>query len=439
MAKQVKHTDSRMAHLLCPSGKANITKPDASGNGLMVYVAKTGTKLWKYRFSYAGRKNDIITIGAWPLIDYEAAKAKAAWFERIRTVEQRDPKLAVYKPSKATTVDDIIRAYIETLGEETKKTVTSSFKPVRAKFGTNPVRDLTKALLLAWVDEEYAAKGNYPPRPGAAATMLRYLGAAIVDAMENKVAFDIPADFINPVVGVKKASLVIQDHQPGSHATSWEDDEFKAIMSGLKKARAGGKYHQPGVLLIELCMVTGARPSELANMQWDHVHTVTGEPDLRYIIKDKSKMWKRTKRPRRITVSKRGIEILAAARAFHDLHGLTTPYVFPPKRVQKNSKKPYFTSANSLTRGLSKDFLSFQIRPYHFRSGYINHALASHDGKVTGSEWMGLLDMVAENVGHTDSKMTMTHYAMTRRSTQNAVAKMADKAFDRFDEVEEAA
>jgi len=106
VAKQVKHTDDFMARLPCPPGRANITKSDASGNGLMVYVSKTGTKLWKYRFSYAGRRNDLITIGAWPMIKYEEAKTKAAWFERIRTVEQRDPKLAVYNPSRATTVDD---------------------------------------------------------------------------------------------------------------------------------------------------------------------------------------------------------------------------------------------------------------------------------------------------------------------------------------------
>ena len=419
-----------MARLTVPAGRRNYTVPDASGNGLLVYVSDNGSKLWKYRFNYAGRKNDVITIGEWPTLKYEEAKAKAAYFERVRTVEQRDPKLAVYRPNKATKINAVLDRYEGKMAERTRKTVKSAFKPVRAKFGENPIYDLTKPILKAWIEGHYAAKGNRAPRAGAARTMLKYLGAAINDAMNDPDEFEIPTGFKNPVVGLAPEIRLIREHQRGSHAVAWESEEITAIFAALRAAAESDRgFHKPGLLILELAMLTGARPSELQSAKWSDVERVANDPDLRFIVRDRHKTWKRTKRPRRITITAMGVRVLERARAWAAERGVVSDYIFPISRITRRSKVGYYNSLNTLARALSKDFLTFEIRPYHFRSGYINHTLAANEGNVSSEEWLAILEQVAENVGHTDVKITLDHYVRTKPSTVSKAAKLADAAF----------
>ncbi|WP_312145315.1 tyrosine-type recombinase/integrase [Brevundimonas sp.] len=429
----VKLTDRVAASIRCPKDKRTHVVADIAGNGLVLSVSKTGRRFWKFRYDYGRRRNDMMTIGEFPLVSYDDAKAEAARLQRMVKIEKRDPKMVAYQPKTATTVEEAIDAWLLAHPHRNTPTIVANFKPLREKFGNINLADLSRHAVKDWAEEEYGAKGNRPNRGGACVGVLASLNAVVNWALrETDTGVVLPPHYRNPFSGLSSRLEAVRERVRVGHAVNWEVHQFRQILRGIEwtHSRQKAKNGWSNALASNMCLVTGARPSEIVSLRWDEIDTVTGQPGIRTITKNRHKTWLRTGRPRVITMGQRGIDILNRCRKIQADNGYIGPWVFPSPQPAR--KGLHVKCINHYCRTLSKK-IGFEVRPYNFRSAYINHSLEAAEGQGSAA-FNATLQMVAENVGHTKVSMTLGHYVKAKTTAVADSVMVADKAFDRYDE-----
>jgi len=428
-----KLTDRVAATIVCPTGKRTHNVPDKTGNGLMLSVSSTGSRRWKFRYDYGDRRNAMMTIGEFPLVGYEEAKAEAARFQRMVKVEKRDPRMDVYNPKTATTVSEAIDAWLLAHPHRNTPTVQANVKPLKNKFGLTNLADLTRSAFKAWCEEEYSARGNRPNRGGSCKGMLTHINAVINWAMKNEDSgVVLTPNYRNPAAALAEDVVAIQNRVKTGHAVNWESDQFRLILRGIETTYVNplAANGMANAMVCHLCLVTGARPSEITTLKWDEIEAIPGQPDMRVIIKDRHKTWRRTGKPRKITMGKHGVAVLERAKALREKTSYTGAWVFPSPKPERAGL--HVRCINHFARRLSKK-VGFKVRPYNFRSAFINHSLEATEG--TGSTaFNAALQMVAENVGHANVKMTLAHYVSAKGTQITESVRRADAAFDQYDE-----
>jgi len=55
----------------------------ADGNGLVIEVMTTGTKVWRFRYSLNGKRQPLATIGDYRMISLRVARAKAQKYAEL--------------------------------------------------------------------------------------------------------------------------------------------------------------------------------------------------------------------------------------------------------------------------------------------------------------------------------------------------------------------
>ncbi len=409
-ARRVRLTDRYVESLRCPKDKRAITQTDPAG-GLAIWVSTTGTKVWRYQYRFAGRgQPGRIIIGPFPEIPYAEARGIAQSYDRLRA-EGRDPGLAVFRPATAPTLRNVLDHHVASLRKDTGHNVQSLYKDILCAHGDVLVRDVSRALLRDWID------ANYTERRGSAANLLRNLTAAF-----NKAERDLtlPADFRNPAAKLRGDLRIFDDHVPGSYAVAWAPEDWARMNMGLAAAYGDPSVGDVGVLVIELLMLTGSRPSEITTLRWDEIKPVELGGRMRTrIVKERHKTWKRTGRPKQIVLGSGACEVLVRARALRERTGYTGPYVFPQRRTQSNQRREHVHQLTHYTAKIGA-LSGLSFTPYNLRSAYINHALD------TGS---ATLEEVAENVGHTDTRTTLAYYRRLREERLADAAEATDQAF----------
>ena len=421
MSSQKKLTD-RVVATIKPRGNKRLDLiADVSGNGLYLQVSSTGSKKWKFRYDYAGKRNLLHDIGDAGLVSYEEAKAQAAMFSRAVKIEKRSPKSLVYDPKTAATFNDVLDLQIAKLSEDTKANLKTKLKPLRDAFGAEPVLDVTRPRLIAFIDEAWGDS------PGTARVIAANLCAAFNKAMDPDNGLKLPEGFVNPATRLKGRLKALENHTVKSRAVAYETEELQTIFDALEQGYADPDIGDIGVACLELILLTGARPLEIQSLRWDEIEDVPGEPDIKYIIKAQHKTWKKTGRPRRITVNALGMKVLERAQKWRMKDN---PLVFPARRIQRNTKDAYFTSDTELCVTLSEK-VGMQFRPGSFRSAYINFMLESLEAKATDFQsFYDALELVAENVNHTDVRITLDHYRKGKTSKMHEAVKLTNGAFE---------
>lgn len=428
----LKLTDRVAATLACPEGKRTHVFADKTGNGLCLSVSTTGRRFWKFRYDFGRRRNDMLTLGEFPLMSYADAQVEAARYQRMVKIEKRDPKMVAYQPKTATTVQEAFDAWLLAFPNRNTPTVNANVKPLLAKFGKTNLGDLTKSALKAWCEDEYAAKGNRPNRGGSCKGMLMHLNAIVNWAIDNEdTGVVLPTGYRSPTKGLASQVDAIRERVKTGHAVNWEADQFRQILRGIEwtYSRPKAKNGWSNALASYMCLVTGGRPSEIKSLRWDEISVVPGKPGIREITKSRHKTWLRTGRPRVITMGQRGIDILERCRKIQADNGYCGPWVFPspqPARAGLHVK-----CINHYCRKLSIK-VGFEVRPYNFRSAFINHSLEAAEGQGAAA-FNATLQMVAENVGHTRPQMTLAHYIKAKGSAVADSVIATDKAFDQYD------
>lgn len=449
------------------ANRKEIIVKDAVTRGLEMRLSAT-SRIWRYRYRYAGQEAQRITIGDADLIGYEAAKALADAYNR-ELDHGRDPGLITYRPKTASTLRHVVDHYMTRLSAETttRDNVVRVVKRLLADHGDRPLINIDSRLIHSWLDqtmwraatrkdlEKIAAgklatslyrrvNGRIEIRAcGLTSALVRYMTSAFNRAMSPVSGLDLPPGYANPFRNMVSELTWMRDYLPDSYARSWGAEEWRDIMAGLDACYLAARVKDTldhrsgpspiGLRCLHLIMLTGTRPEEIQSLRWDELEPCTATIGgvtfkVTRIIKNRHKTWGKTGRPRQIIVAKAGMRILDEQKAWLLANGLAaSPWVFPTpggKRVRRDGSpaKPYLADVKDYAKAVSQRCRhDFDLQTYNFRSAYINFALDS-----LGMNW---LEVVAENVGHVNSTTTLRYYQRNRLDKLIEGAVKADHAF----------
>jgi len=440
---------------------------DMANYGLELRLSPT-SRIWRYQYRYAGGAPKRITLGDADLMDYNDAKSQAETYRR-ELESGRDPGLLLYRPNQAATLQDVVDFYKTTLstGTSTRSNLDRVARKLLAQHGSTPLINITRPMVQHWLDatmwrrpspKELAAihAGSMPNSlyrrqgtvvevraPGMAIVLIRYMTAAFNRVIDPVSGLVMPPDYRNPFSDMAQWLPWLKDHAPESYARNWGSEQWQEIMRGLNACYLAGRYkttinnragpHPTGIRCLHLIMLTGTRPEEIQSLRWDQIEDYKAAiggavVKVKRIIKDRHKTWGKTGRSRQIIVAKAGIKVLEEQRHWLESNGLgDSPWVFPSPggkgRVCQDGSpaKPYLADVKDYTKALGERCnLDIDLKTYNFRSAYINMAL-----DALGMNW---LEVVAENVGHANSKTTLKYYQRNRMDRLAEGAVKADEA-----------
>jgi integrase len=415
MAERQKLTDPKVLALR-PDGKGK-RYLDAEVKGLVLFVSRTGTKTWRFRYRLGAEVKEL-TIGQFPGIERDVAVKQAlAW--QLAKADGHDPDRVQDRDRfvtdvAKTTVRTVIDAQLKKLdGRPSHYGVKKLYKDLLRIEGGTPVADFDGYALKRFLEL------NYSYRPGSARSLLRNLTAAYNHAAKSVSGIKLPIGFVNPAAKMAGELDFIRNAKRGSFARNFEEGDYQRLMKATQAAYGIEGVHTMGVAVIELALYTGARPDEIKSLKWSEV-----KGDL--IVKEHHKNAHKGKQ-RAIHLFGPALKVLERAKEYRAKVGYEGPFVFPVRRTQANQKHPhvyqlthYTQQISELTRSESAEPIKFV--PYHLRSGFINFAL-----DLLGEEFISI---IAENVGH-DVETCRRYYRRHREEQRASAAKKVSEAFER--------
>lgn len=250
MRKPTKLTQAMINSMKLPAGRDEDTISDSVVRGLKFRIRKEGSRVYMFQRRFAGQ-NPKILIGdasSWPL---EAARRRAREMavDMDNGIDPRAEKAARIEASK-TIFEGVMKDYLEARQrhmkprslEECKRHLEKHWAP----FHKLPVAGIERATVAGRLRELVKASG--PVGADRARSTLRAMFAwAIGEGLcEN-----------NPVVGTNKAS----NDQERERALT--DNELVKVWKSAPANDYGA--------ILKLCILTGARKSEIANMRWSEI------------------------------------------------------------------------------------------------------------------------------------------------------------------------
>ena len=317
----------------------------ADGNGLYLYVQRTGTRSWVQRLVIRGRKREL-GLGSVHLVSLAEAREQARANRKLARaggdplVEKRRLEAVPTFAEAAATVVEQKRA-----GWRSPRAAAdwlhSLERYVFPRIGGRPVSEVSSADLLAVLTPIWHVKSDTARR-------LRQRIGAVLEwsiAMEHRT--DNPCDRIGPVLGPQRDIV--------RHMRALPHQDVAAALETVRAARA-----TPAVkLAFEFLVVTAARSGEVRLATWEEMN-VAGR--VWTIPAERMKM----NREHRVPLSLRALEVLDAARSLADGNRL----VFPNR--WGNAIKDTFLSQ------LLKD-LGIAAVPHGFRSSFRDWAAEETD------------------------------------------------------------
>jgi integrase len=250
MRKPTKLTQSIVNSMKLPAGKNEDTIADSVVRGLKVRIREEGAKVYLFQRRFAGQ-NPKIMIGNAATWELEAARRKAREIsvQMDNGIDPRVAKAARIEASK-TVFEVVMRDYLEARQrhmkprslEECKRHLEKHWAP----FHKLPVAGIERATVAGRLRELMKASG--PVGTDRARSTLRAMFAwAIGEGLCDN----------NPVVGTNKAS---------------NDQERERTLADaeLVKVWKSAPDNDYGAI-VKLCILTAARKSEIANLQWSEI------------------------------------------------------------------------------------------------------------------------------------------------------------------------
>nr|WP_320010102.1 integrase arm-type DNA-binding domain-containing protein [uncultured Desulfobulbus sp.] len=298
------------------------------GKGLYLYIAPSGMKTWRYRYTVAGKETSYV-IGEYPTLSLEAArKERMALREKVKAginlaEERRQQKQAV----------------IETQ-EEAKKLKINSFETVACEWhhhrqarwsagyaksnmnklrnnvfpaiGTAPVDQITPPMVLK-VIREVEARGAGE----TAKKCLEIMNGVFRYAIQTGLATYNPAADMRGVLKARKVK----------HHPMIKPEELPAFLQALTKS----DVHTTTKLALQFTILTAARSGEVRGATWLEVDL---EKKLWIIPAERMKM----KAPHAVPLSKQAIAILNRLKVLHGNQPLLFPGIhYPDKPLSENT------------------------------------------------------------------------------------------------------
>ena len=317
----------------------------ADGNGLYLYVQRTGTRSWIQRLVNRGRKHEL-GLGSVHLVSLAEARDQALANRKLARAggdpladKRRTQGMPTFAEAAATVVEQKRAGWRSP--RQAADWLQSLEHYVFPRIGSRPVSEVSSADVLAVLTPIWHVKADTARR-------LRQRIRAVLEwsiAMEHRA--DNPCDRIGPVLGPQRDTV--------RHMRALPHGEVASAIGAVRASKATRAVK----LAFEFLVLTAARSGEVRLATWDEI-----DRDGRLWTIPGPRM--KARREHRVPLSGRAGEVLAAARSLAD----GNPLVFPNR--WGNYIKDTFLSQ------LLKD-LDIAAVPHGFRSSFRDWAAEETD------------------------------------------------------------
>lgn len=228
--------------------------------GLSVLVKSTGSKLWRFRYSFLG-KRCMISVGKYPQVSIKDAKAKQREYLDMLDKgvnpssykQTQKIKLATQKEFLHVALEWHARRYSEGNARHSKLILQRLEKYIFPKVGKIPIKDI-EAPMLFNIMESIQDKGfiETGKRVNSYCSLIFRYGVA-----KGYCTRDITQDY----KGMLKTSK--SKHMP----TLTDDDEISELLNDMEG-------YNSSIIAKSALMISAyifVRPSELVNSKWEYV------------------------------------------------------------------------------------------------------------------------------------------------------------------------
>ena len=317
----------------------------ADGNGLYLYVPRTGTRSWIQRLVIRGRKHEL-GLGSVHLVSLAEAREVALANRKLARSggdPLSDKRRAQGMPTFATAAAAVVEQKQAGWRSPrlTKEWLRSLERFAFPRIGSRPVSEVTSTDVLEILSPIWHTKAR------TARSVRQRIRAVLEWAVAMEYRTDNPCDRIGPVLGPQRDVV--------RHMRALPHSDVVGALEAVWASKA-----MPAIkLAFEFLVLTAARSGEVRLATWDEIDT-TG----RVWTIPATRM--KANRAHRVPLSERALEVLAAARALAD----GNPLVFPNRWV--NCIKDTFLSQ------LLKE-LGIPAVPHGFRSSFRDWAAEDTD------------------------------------------------------------
>uniref|UniRef100_E1T4J2 Integrase family protein n=1 Tax=Burkholderia sp. (strain CCGE1003) TaxID=640512 RepID=E1T4J2_BURSG len=230
----------------------------ADGNGLVIEVMTTGTKVWRFRYSLNGKRQPLATIGDYRMISLRVARAKAQKYADL-VAQGISPVATARRDRGAEAKADLLREAAELhmatemagKSDEYRRTTRRALdKDILPAIGGLPVKSVTAEHVVAICD---SIKSRGSPK------MALHTRNVIKRLYEYLIARQLAT--ANPAEVVPARSIATFE----SRTRVLSGDEIGTMLHSIETS----SIRRPLKIALHLLVLTMVRKSDLVEATWD--------------------------------------------------------------------------------------------------------------------------------------------------------------------------
>lgn len=428
--KPIKLTDTAVKALK-PETKMFEVK-DLMTTNLRLRVSPTGTKSFRFVYSF-NKKSSAITLGQFPFKTVYDAQIEAHGYNKMLQ-DGIDPK----HPEDANEVDDEIRTYVTTVGElfdwylniqlagkeDARINAELMFRHIQ-KFRTTPVDEFEPEPLVEFL------KKNLLGKNGILDQMRLYVNAAFKQGVDYKKISPLCTSPFRQINLNAQLGVPLKRHRR-KYAVALDTDEIQSLFKAFHHVYTNYTYnsglpHPIMVLAVELCCVSGARKGEIQDLRFDEIES----DGVGYIIrKTEHKTKNKTGQDRIIRLNSAALDVIKRAKTTAEKYNLdNSTYVFPTASTNGMNRGGHIKAIQNIMPKINElAGVSQKMVTHSMRSIFINTAL---DAGIP-------VEIVAQNVGHSNINTTIQHYIKHKEKDLHAAnTRVGDVFLAAWDAIKE--
>ncbi len=376
-------TERRVAALPIPAKRTILYDLKVSELGLKLSPSGARTFFW---FRSVAGKPAWRTIGRWPDIDLDAARAKAAKYNVTLAEWKKEGSVGPNpfsrpRPSQQPTLDELVEDYVA------RHVVLTAANPAKAARG---IRWTLVKYLPDWRDRRIGSLTRQD-----VFDLHRKLGVAHGRVTANRVA-----TFVRTILNWGVRAGLYRGENPAARLALFKESKRERYLQPDELVRLKRALDdEPNADLhdfVTLALATGARKSNIHALAWADVNWDT----LTWTIRRA-----KNKKPHTVDLAPAAVAVLEARFQHRDGD---CPWVFP----SPTSASGHATDFKKPWRALLK------------RAGIEN--LCQHDLRRTFASYMAIagvsLQQIGAALGHLSSSATATYARLHREAVRNALA-----------------
>jgi len=230
----------------------------ADGNGLVIEVMTTGTKVWRFRYSLNGKRQPLATIGDYRMISLRVARAKAQKYAEL-VAQGISPVATVRRDRGAEAKAELLREAAELYmatemagkSDEYRRTTRRALdKDILPAIGALPVKSVTAEHVVAICD---AIKSRGSPK------MALHTRNVVKRLYEYLIARQLAT--ANPAAVVPARSIATFE----SRTRVLSGVEIGTMLHSIDTS----SIRRPLKIALHLLVLTMVRKSDLVEATWD--------------------------------------------------------------------------------------------------------------------------------------------------------------------------